>query len=289
MTLYRGYDATGIEAQYNARASIPDHPRIFARWKERSAAARKARAGRARLDIAYGPGPLHTLDIFLADTRNAPLHMLIHGGYWRSLDKSDFSDKVGALVEAGVTVAAVNYSLCPAVTIAAIVEETRQAAAWLWREAPALGCDQARFQISGHSAGGHLTAMLVATDWPRYAPDLPKTMIQSALSASGIFELEPLRHCSMNQDIKLAADDARSLSPIFMTPPAKVPMALAYGGLESAEFKRQSEDFAKAWRRHGLTIGVEELPGLNHLTVIEELAVPGGRLATTALRLLGMR
>jgi arylformamidase len=152
-----------------------------------------------------------------------------------------------------------------------------------------LGCDRTRFQIAGHSAGGHLTAMLVATDWPRYAPDLPKTLVQSALAVSGIFELEPLRHCSMNQDLKLSADDARSLSPVFMTPSVTAPMALVYGGLESAEFKRQSEDFAVAWRRHGFKFEVAELPGLNHLTVVEELGVPGGRLATTALRLLGTR
>lgn len=288
MTLYRGYDAAGLEAQYNARASIPDHPQIFARWKEKSAAARQAHAKRARLDVRYGKGAMETLDLFSAVQANAPLHMLIHGGYWRSLDKSDFSDKAQALVDAGVTVAVVNYSLCPAVTIETIVEEVRRAAAWLWREAPGLGCDRARFQISGHSAGGHLAAMLVATDWPAYASDLPKAMIHSALLISGIYEIEPLRHTSMNQDLKLSADDARRLSPIFLTPTARVPMALTYGALESAEFKRQSEDFAKAWRRHGLAIEVAELAGLNHLTIPEELGNPKSALCKTVLRLLGL-
>jgi len=288
MTLYRGYDAAGLEAQYNARASIPEHPQIFARWKEKSAAARQAHTKRARLDVRYGKGAMETLDLFFAAQANAPLHMFIHGGYWRSLDKSDFSDKAQALVDAGVTVAVVNYSLCPAVTIETIVEEVRRAAAWLWREAPGLGCDRARFQISGHSAGGHLAAMLVATDWPAYASDLPKAMIHSALLVSGIYEIEPLRHTSMNQDLKLSADDARRLSPIFLTPAARVPMALAYGALESAEFKRQSEDFAKAWRRHGLAIEVAELAGLNHLTIPEELGNPKSALCKTALRLLGM-
>jgi len=288
MTVFRGYDAAGLEAQYNARASIPEHPQIFQRWKEQSAAVRRTRAERARLDVRYGQGAMETLDLFFAAQSNAPLHMLIHGGYWRSLDKSDFSDKAQALVDAGVTVAVVNYSLCPAVTIATIVEEVRRAAAWLWREAPNLGCDRARFQISGHSAGGHLTAMLIATDWSSYAADLPKAMIHSALLVSGIYELEPLRFASMNQDLKLSADEARRLSPIFMTPAAAVPMALAYGALESAEFKRQSEDFAKAWRQHGLSIEVAELAGLNHLTIIETLGDPKSALCQTALRLLGM-
>jgi arylformamidase len=286
MNHYRGFDAAGLEAQYNARASIPEHPQIFQRWKDGSAAARRARAQRARLDVCYGKGSMETLDLFFAAEANAPLHMLIHGGYWRSLDKSDFSDKAQALVDAGVTVAVVNYSLCPAVTIQTIVEEVRRAAAWLWREATGLGCDRARFQISGHSAGGHLTAMLVATDWPAYASDLPKTMIHSALLVSGIYELEPLRHASMNQDLKLAADEARRLSPIFLAPAAAMPMALAYGALESAEFKRQSEDFAKAWRRHGLKIEVAELAGLNHLTIIETLGDPKSALCQTALQLL---
>ena len=283
MTLYRGYDAAGLEAQYNARASIPDHPLIFARWAARSAEVRKRAF--ARLDVPYGDGPMEKMDIFLPPRLAAPVVMFIHGGYWRSLDKNDFSDKVSALVDAGAAVALVNYTLCPNTTIGAIADEMRRAVVWLWRNARGFGGDPYRIQLIGHSAGGHLVAMLLATHWQDLGSDLPRCPIQSALAISGVFDLEPLVHTSINADLRLDIEKAKALSPYYMRPVCRAPLALAWGALESDEFKRQSRDFAERWRDLGAQARLLEIPERNHLTVVEELGKRDSELAKLAVEL----
>lgn len=290
MSVYRGYDAAGLEKQYNARASIPDHPEIFARWARDSAAAR-ARL-KPRLDVPYDDGPMEKLDIFAPDAgrpgRPAPVQMLIHGGYWRSLDKSDFSDKAAALQAAGIATFVVNYSLCPKATVGDIVAEMRRALAWVWRHAPEYGGDRARIQIAGHSAGAHLAAMLLATDWPAFAPDLPAQPIQSAVLSSGIYDLAPMLHASMNVDLHLDAASAEALSPILLKPRCRVAVAASWGALESDEFKRQTRDFAAAWKSQGIRIETSEIPGRHHLDVMDEMSRPDGILLKTSRRLLGL-
>jgi arylformamidase len=286
MTLYRDYDAAGLEAQYNARASIPDHPLIFARWASRSAEVRKRAF--ARLDVPYGDGPMEKMDIFHPQRVAAPVVMFIHGGYWRSLDKNDFSDKVSALTDAGAAVALVNYTLCPAITIGGIVDEMRRAVIWLWRNAQNFGGDPYRIQLIGHSAGGHLVASLLATHWQDLGSDLPRCPIQSALAISGVFDLEPLVHTSMNADLRLDLETAKILSPYYMRPVCRAPLALAWGALESDEFKRQSRDFAERWRDLGTPVRLLEIPGRNHLTVVEDLGQGTSDLARLAVELQKM-
>ncbi len=286
MTLYRGYDAGQLEAQYNARASIPDHPLIFARWAARSAEVRKRAF--ARLDVAYGDGPMEKMDIFHPQRLAAPVVMFIHGGYWRSLDKNDFSDKVSALVDAGAAVVPVNYTLCPNTNIGGIVDEMRRAVIWLWRNARGFGGDPYRIQLIGHSAGGHLVAMLLATHWQDLGSDLPRCPIQSALAISGVFDLEPLVHTSMNVDLRLDIETAKALSPYYMRPVCRAPLALAWGALESDEFKRQSHDFAERWRDLGAQARLLEIPGRNHLTVVEDLGKGDSELAKLAVELQKM-
>lgn len=287
MNVFRDYDAEALEKQYNARASIPDHPQIFQRWKEASAVAR-AKSPKVRLDLRFGKNPKETLDFFPAEGKNPPLVMLIHGGYWRSLDKSDFSDKAQALVAAGTSVAVVNYDLCPEVTVGEIMDEMRRAAAWLWHNAADLGVDRGRFQAIGHSAGGHLAAALLATDWPKFDAALPAGMVRSGLLVSGLYDLEPLRHVSMHQDLRMTADQAKAWSPILTPPPAKVSVAAVWGALETAEFRRQTEELAAAWGKAGTAVSAEAIPDRHHLNVIDDLGKPGSRLLQLSLKLLGL-
>lgn len=275
-----------LERQYNNRAAVPEHPEIFAAWEARSERLRRSRA--CRPDLAYASGARETLDFFPAEAQCAPLHVFIHGGYWQAMHKGFFSFVAEHLLERGVAVAVLNYPLCPDAALDEIVASTRRACAWLWKHASGLGADPERLQVCGHSAGGHLTAMLMATDWPGTAPGTPPDLVKSGIAISGLFDLEPLRHTSINRALRLDAASARANSPRYLAPAARGPLVLAVGELESGEYHRQSEELAGAWRAHGMEVQVLEVPGHHHFSILDELCTPRGALLETATRLLGV-
>ena len=272
-----------LEREYNARASIPDHPEIFARWAEQGALTRRRRAG--LIDVPYGDDAGERLDFFPTPQDRPPLLVFIHGGYWRSLDKFDFSWIAPTFLDAGAAVALLNYGLTPRVTVEEIVRQQLKAMAWLYRRADDLGFDRDRIVVSGHSAGGHLTAMMMAAQWPAFDPGLPADLIKGGLAISGIYDLEPLVPLPfINADLRLDAAAARRLSPVHMPPATPSPLVTAVGGLESAEFKRQTQLIRRAWPKNAR----EDLdvPGANHLTVCDQLAVESSPLFHEALALV---
>jgi acetyl esterase/lipase len=272
--------AAWFDAQYNNRARIPEHLAILQQWSDRSAAARAGLA--CRLDLAYGSDASERLDLFPSAEPNAPVLVYLHGGYWRALDKRDQSFVAPPFVDAGAMVVLPNYALCPAVTIEHIVMQTVRALAWVWRHAAEHGGDPARIVVAGHSAGGHLAAMLLACDWRAVAADLPADLVQGALAISGVFELEPLRHAPfLAPDLDLDAATARRLSPAAMPAPRGRLVALV-GADESEEFLRQGELIASRWATQ-----CERVPGRHHMDVLHELAAPGSRTHALALQLLG--
>jgi arylformamidase len=271
------------DAQYNARAMIPDHAEIFLRWKMRSEQARALLP--CRLDISYGASAAETLDIFPAAGKSEALLVFIHGGYWRSLDKSDFSFLAHEFNRRGVTVALPNYALCPGVGIEDIVKQNLLAIAWLWHRGARYGVNPGRLYVAGHSAGGHLTAMMLAARWNDYMPELPHNLVKGGLAISGIYDLEPLVHAPfVNQDLRLDTKLARRLSPVSMPPATTAPLYTAVGGDESDEFKRQSALIAKTWR--AAFAADIPMPGRNHLTVVEELANPDSALFKGAMGMM---
>lgn len=269
--------------EYNARSRVPNVADIFARWKTDSASARAA-SHRAQLDLTYGSGASETLDFFPAGQANAPVFVFIHGGYWRSLDKADFSWVAPELARAGVNVAVPNYALAPAVSIEHIVRQLLAAHAWLWRNARQLGFDRARIAVGGHSAGGHLTAMMLAARWSQWADDLPADLLKGGYAISGLFDLNPIAKTPfLNVDLKLDAQSATRLSPALMPPATRAPLVTSVGGDESSEFLRQNALIGRRWKR--VLRADIAMPGHNHFTVCDDLARPGSAMFNAVLQL----
>ena len=270
-----------VEREYNLRAAFPDHPQWFARWAADSESARARLEG--HLNLRYGSGPKQTIDLFPAARPRGAL-LFIHGGYWRALDKSDHAFVAPPLVAEGIGVAVINYDLCPDVSIARIVDECREGVAWLMREGRRYGLPADRLVVAGHSAGGHLAAMLVATDWTaRGSP----SGLAGAVAISGVFDLEPLVQVSFNADLKLDAARARAVSPIHLRPRTAVPMLFAAGADETSEFIRQSWLLWERWpechspKRHGPLF----VPKRHHFSVLADLGDPASELVGQTLAL----
>ena len=268
--------AIDYEVEYNNRARVPEHPEIFARWTYEAELyrAEMLKNSRAELGLTYGSTPRQSVDLFLAQGReNAPLAIFIHGGWWRSLEPSIFSQMARGPNERGVSVAVVGYDLCPNVTIADIIEQMRRMCAFLWRRFGR------RMTVYGHSAGGHLAAALLATDWRTLYPKAPADLVPAAYSISGVFDLTPLLSTSVNADLRLDPAEARKLSPLFWPVASNCIFDAVAGGLESSEFKRQSRTIAQTWQETGAQARYEEVAGTNHFTVIDPLSDPQSPMA----------
>lgn len=276
-------DPAFLSREYNNRELFPDYPRHFARWAETSARARSIMT--CYLDRAYGSSPGETLDIFPSRKGDGSVLMFIHGGYWRSLDKRDFSFLAPAWVDAGVSLVVVNYDLCPAVSLERIVQQMLAASVWLYRNAEAYGMDEDRLYVSGHSAGGHLTAMMLAALWPVIDASLPKNLYKGGLAVSGVYDLRPLVDIDwLKGDLRLDEGAATKVSPAFLPPATRSPLSLAVGGQESSEFKRQNALLAERWKR--VLLEDIPMPGTDHFTVIDGLADAGNPLFAAARRLM---
>jgi arylformamidase len=257
--------------QYNSRSKIPEHQQIFARWAQDSAHVRRTTLG--LFDLTYGSLPGERLDFFPASRAGSPLLVFIHGGWWRSLDKSDFSFIVPPYIQAGFNVALLNYTLAPSISIEEITQQQLRALAWLYRHADRYDFDRDRIVVAGHSAGGHLTAMMLAAIWPVYGADLPADLIKGGVMLSGIYDLDPIQYVDfVNVDLQLKTDDVNVLSPALMPQAHATPFITAVGGLESAEFKRQNALIGNAWKsNHVADIA---LPDANHFTICDAFASP---------------
>ena len=272
-----------LSREYNNRDLVPDHPQYFARWAEDSQRARSTMT--CHLDLRYGEAPGEVVDLFPARKGDGSCMMFIHGGYWRALDKKDFSFLAPAWVDAGVSLAVVNYDLCPRVSMEEIVQQMLRASRWLWLNAEDYGMDQDRLFVSGHSAGGHLTAMLMCALWPVFDRALPKDLWKGGLAISGLYDLRPMLEVEwLNSDLKLDAQSALKLSPAFMAPATRAPVMSCVGGAESSEFQRQNALLASRWR--AAFAGDIPMPGRNHFSVMDGLADPKSALFAGARRLM---
>lgn len=248
--------------EYNNRARVPEHPRIFKAW-QRDAEAYRHGVG-CELDLAYGARPRNRVDVFpAAGGGQGPIVLFLHGGYWLAFGKSDFSHMARGANALGLDVAVASYTLCPEVTIPAIIDEIRQCCLFLARRYGR------RLIVSGHSAGGHLAACMAATGWEAYGarPDL----IQGCLSISGLFDLRPLIAVPINATLHLDAVDAATASPLLWPMPYRMPVDSWVGGRESPEFRRQAAALPAAWLGLGVPCRYEVAHGDNHFSLLDHL------------------
>ena len=286
--LYRDFaTAEAIDREYNLVQAVPDAGAIADGWAARSEDARAALDG--ALGVRYGPTRAEYVDIFppAGAAGPSPVHVFIHGGYWRHFSARDFSFVARPLAARGAVVAVANYALCPEVSVGEILRQCRAALAWVHDRIADYGGDAARISVSGHSAGGHLAAMALATDWPG-AYGRPADLIKAAIPISGVFDLAPIPYTFVQPWVQLGWDEVRTLSPINRVPPGAAPVTVAVGGAETAEFVRQSKAWREALRDAGREADWLEIPGRHHFDILDELESPESALSQAFARAIGL-
>jgi len=271
-----GVAGIDYETEYNNRARVPENPALMAGWADDAASYRQTHAPRV---IRYGSGARQSIDFFAGDGAG-PLVVFIHGGYWQALDGSSFSHMARGLNAHGIGVAVPTYDLCPQVSVGQIIEDMRQATRELAKLSQA-------FVMSGHSAGGHLAACMLATDWKAYDGSLPPNLVGAAYTISGLFDLEPLVPTSINKVLGLDQAAAKAASPLFWQPPTHGSLDAVVGELESAEYHRQSRSMVEAWGKGGLATKFGTVAAANHFTAIAPLADPASSMTLRLKELAG--
>jgi arylformamidase len=281
---YKGFRPDELEYQYNPRVSVPEYPELA---KRRAAESRRARSTlKSWLDMPYGSSPREVLDIYRSERPGGPVLVYIHGGYWRTGSKDDNCNFAPAFVQRGATVAIVEYDLCPNVTVAEIVRQTRASIAWLYRNVARYGGDPSQLYVCGHSAGGHLVAMALAHDWE--IEGLPRGLIKGAVAMSGVHDLDMVMHVSANEQIRMTPEIAKENSPFLHPPRSVCPVIVAVGGAEPEGWKQMSRDYFQVCNERGLPCEYLEVAGANHYTMSDHLADTKSPLNRAIIKLISL-
>lgn len=274
--VFLDYDQVQLDREMNLRGRWPEHQIYFDRWARDSLNVRKTY--NCHSDLVYGETPGQKLDLFLPKPQavaqndgKTPLLAFIHGGYWKSLDKGDFSYLAPAYLEHGIAFASLNYDLSPTADIGEMVAQVQRGLAWLIRQADEYALDPGGLYVAGHSAGGHLAAMVMNPAWTA-AFDLPPEVIKGGCSVSGVYDLSPVALSFQQEELQIAPRIVDDFSPVTNLPAAAAPLICAVGSQETAEFIRQQGAYVEAWRQKGLDCRVVDLPGDNHFSAADRLS-----------------
>lgn len=282
--IYKNFRLDEMEYQYNPRVSVTNYPEHVA---TRARASRSTRAKlKSHCDVPYGQSQGTVLDIFPAKDEKSPVQLYIHGGYWRGGSKNDYSFIAEPFVDAGITMVLLEYDLCPKVTLRDIVHQVRSGIAWCYQNISGYGGDPEQLYISGSSAGGHLVAMALNHDWE--LANLPPDLIKGAVAITGVYDLDPVFHVSVNKDIRLTPELARSFSPMVHPPGQRTPLVIAVGASETPGWIQMSRDFYTLCAQQGVECGYLEVPGAHHFSVSAQLGDPASVLTQTVLEQMGV-
>ena len=259
-----------LEKGYNVRLLVDDFDGLIEKWSKWSEDFR-ANAD-SSLDCQYGDGEKDKLDIFRCGKPNAPLFIFIHGGYWQRGDKSIYSFVAHSFVSSGIDVVLIGYQLCPGASMTNIVEKIREAIAWIWNNADDYSISKHRINVSGHSAGGHITGMVLATDWSKISNDLPKDIVKTGIPISGLYQLDPIRKTTIADALELDDAESLALSPHFFEPKTDAPILVTLGGGETPEFHWQTDNFVNKWKGFKASLDYFAEPDVDHFGVVERLA-----------------
>lgn len=272
-------------AEYDNSARVANSAELVNKYITDAANYREFAAERAQLNLTYGDGERNLIDIFWPDSEagkehKSPIVMFIHGGYWQRMDRSCFSHLSAGLNAQGIAVAMPSYTLCPHIEIEGIINEMRRASLVLYQTF------QRPITVIGHSAGGHLAACVMATNWPRIHQKLPHDLIASGMGISGLYDLLPLCKTPVNDALGMDEDSALSASPIHWVPEALQKFEAWVGGEESDEYHRQSRELAARWSLLATPTRYVSVPGANHFTVVDELVKPGSPMVQRIVELI---
>ena len=283
MHVYGSYDQEALDLEYDMRRRCPHFAESFAALQPLNDHMVSNHA--CSIDVSFGERPGEKLDIW-PGRGNSPILLFIHGGYWRAFDKDMFRYVALRFVEAGAAVVLNNYDLCPEVTMDEITRQNRAALAWVYRNAASIRGDAGRIHVTGHSAGGHLTGMLLATDWSEYG--LPFDVLKGSAPLSGLFDLEPIRLCYLNADLRMDVATAHRNRPVHHLPDWMPPTVVAVGGGETDEFRRQSRMYVDACRDRGFPVSYLEVGNLDHVQVAGAYLDRRSPLTATLLEQMGV-
>ena len=259
-----------LEKGYNVRLLVEDFDGLIDKWSKRSEKFREIVD--SSLDCQYGSGEKDKLDIFRCGKPNAPLFIFVHGGYWQRGDKSVYSFVAESFVSSGIDVALIGYQLCPSASMTNIVDKIREAVIWIWNNADDYAISKNRINVSGHSAGGHITGMILATDWKEISEELPSDIVKTGIPISGLYQLDPIRETTIADALGLDDEESKELSPHFFKPKTDAPILVTLGGGETPEFHWQTDHFVDKWKEHRAPLDYFAEPKVDHFGVVERLA-----------------
>ena len=271
---------------YSQFIYAPNIGQVIDRWGSNSELVR-GRIGDPR-KFAYGDMPVESLDVYPANSSNAPVNIFIHGGAWQQETAEGYGFPAELFVDAGVHYVVPDFSWIQDVgdSLYPIADQLRRAVAWVYQNADQFGGNPDQLYLSGHSSGGHLAGVMLTTDWEKEM-DLPADVIKGGMCCSGMYDLKPVRLSSRGDYVDFTDDMEHDMSSIRHIDKLNAPLIVAYGSYETPEFKRQSIEFAEAVAKAGKSVELIVAENYNHFEVIETLANPNGILGRAVLEQMG--